>query len=168
MTTTNINITSSAAILVALSFRVMAHPVNANAPVTCLKSIEINAPLEKVWSVLTGINEWTNWQTDIKSAHINGPLTKGETFEWLSGGAKIKSTLHTVEPLQAIGWTGKGMGIFAIHNWTIEEQNGMVIVRVNESMEGFMAKILKGYLNKNLEQGLGRWMAFLKKECEKK
>ena len=166
--TTNINLLSSSVLLASRHLRAIAQPMNAKAPVTFMRSIEINASPEKVWDVLTGINEWSNWQTDIKKAFIKGSLTIGATFDWVSGGAKIHSTIHTVQPFEAIGWTGKGIGIFAIHNWMMQERDGVVTVHVHESMEGFLPNILKGYLNKSLERSVGRWMEFLKEECEKK
>jgi hypothetical protein len=167
MTTNNLIISGAAAILSGLSSPVMAQPVNAAAPVTCIKAIRINASPEKVWSVLTDINNWSSWQPDIKKAFVTEPITPGVTFGWVSGGANIHSTLHTVTPLKAFGWKGKSMGILAIHNWSIEQQDDVVTLRVNESMEGFVAKMLKGYLNKNLDHGLDRWLMFLKQECER-
>ena len=40
--------------------------INPEAPVKSSKSIEINASKEQVWSVLTSIDKWPSWQTDIK------------------------------------------------------------------------------------------------------
>jgi hypothetical protein len=160
MTSTSIN--------VAEKFRIMAQPVNAKAPVRVSNSIEIKASPERVWSVLTSINNWPAWQSDITKASITEPLAKGAMFEWVSSGAKIRSTAHTVQPQHAIGWSGKSLSILAIHNWVMTTNGGTVTLYVDESMDGFLAKILKGYLNKGLEKSLGRWLALLKNESEKK
>jgi uncharacterized protein YndB with AHSA1/START domain len=140
--------------------------INLNAPVKCSKSISINASCEKVWKILTDINHWANWQTDISNPKINGELKPETTFTWKTGGAKINSTLHTVEPSKKFGWTGKTFGLFAIHNWTLTESNGITIVTVDESMEGFLASILKSSFNKNLEKGMLHWLNLLKQTCE--
>lgn len=66
-----------------------------------------------------------------------------------------------------MGWTGKSLGILAIHTWTLSEQNGKTILTVDESMEGFLAGILKKMLNKKLEIGMQKWLDLLKQECEK-
>ena len=116
---------------------------------------------------MTNINNWANWQTDISKSKLNGKLKSETTFDWKTGGAKIHSTLHTVEPFKHFGWTGKTFGIFAIHNWTLTETNGQTKVSVDESMEGFFAKLLKKSFNKNLEKGMQNWLDLLKKECEK-
>jgi uncharacterized protein YndB with AHSA1/START domain len=141
--------------------------INNNAPVKCSKTITINANSEKVWSIMTNINKWATWQTEIKNPKLNGELKPETTFDWKTGGAKIHSTLHTVEPYRQFGWTGKTFGIFAIHNWRLTEINGQTTVSVDESMEGFFAKLLKKSFNKNLEKGMQIWLDLLKKECEK-
>lgn len=141
--------------------------INNNAPVKCSKTITINASSEKVWAVMTNINNWANWQTDISNPKINGELNPNTTFDWKSGGAKIHSTLHTVEPFKNFGWTGETFGIFAIHSWSFTETNGQTEVSVDESMEGFLAKLLKKSFNKNLEKGMQKWLELLKQECEK-
>lgn len=141
--------------------------INTNAPVKCSKTITIHAGSEKVWTVMTTINNWANWQTDISKSKLNGELTTETTFDWKTGGAKIHSKLHTVEPYKNFGWTGKTFGMFAIHNWTLAEANGKTTVSVNESMEGFLATLFKKSFNTNLEKGMQNWLDLLKQECEK-
>ena len=141
--------------------------INYNAPVKCNKTILINASPEKVWTALSRIDQWSNWQTDIKKPKLNGELKPDSTFAWNSGGAKIYSTLHTVDPFNRLGWTGKTFGMFAVHNWTITKENNQTQVVVDESMEGFLASIFKKAFNKNLDKGLQTWLDLLKKECER-
>jgi hypothetical protein len=141
--------------------------INHNAPVKCSKSILINARPEKVWAVMTGIDQWASWQTDISQTKLNGALTPGSTFDWKTGGAKIHSTLHTVEPYKYFGWTGETFGMHAIHNWTLEETDGQTRVSADESMEGFLARLLKKAFNKNLEKGMQHWLELLKTTVEK-
>lgn len=141
--------------------------INNNAPVKCTKTITINANSNKVWTILTNINNWSTWQTDISKPKLNGELRPTTTFDWKIGGAKIHSTLHTVDRNRQFGWTGKTFGMFAIHNWTLTETNGKTTVEVNESMQGFLAGLFKKSFNKNLEIGMQKWLDLLKQECEK-
>ncbi len=141
--------------------------INNNAPAKCSKTIIINANVEKVWQVLTHIDNWTTWNTEISKAKLNGYLAAETDFDWKTGGAKIRSTLHTVEPFRSFGWTGKALGVFAIHNWTLNETNGATKVFVEESMEGILARLFKKSFNRNLESGMQKWLDFLKQECEK-
>ena len=140
---------------------------NPKAPVKCSKSIIINASPNKVWAVLTNIDNWATWQTDITKPTLNGPIQPGSTFDWKTGGAGIHSTLHTVEPNKRFGWTGKTVGMYAIHNWTLTEVPGGTQVSVDETMEGFLAGLFKSSFNKNLASGMQRWLELLKTESEK-
>ena len=141
--------------------------INNNAPIKCSKSIVIAAPSTKVWAVLTNINNWANWQTEISKPKLNGELQPNTTFDWKTGGVKIHSTLHTVEPFSQFGWTGKTFGMLAIHNWKLTDVKGETSVLVDESLEGFLASIFKKLFINKLEKSMQVWLNLLKKECEK-
>ncbi|MEZ5054160.1 MAG: SRPBCC domain-containing protein [Chitinophagales bacterium] len=141
--------------------------INHNAPATSSKTITINAESKKVWEVLTDIDNWSSWNTEINNPKLNGTLKSETTFDWKTGGIKIHSTLHTVEPFTNFGWTGKALGTFAIHNWTLKETRGQTTVFVEESIQGFLVKLFKKSFNKNLESGMEKWLNLLKQECEK-
>jgi hypothetical protein len=76
--------------------------------------------------------------------------------------------VHTLNPFQSLGWTGKSLGILAIHNWTLSGENGTTRIQVEESMEGMLARIFSGASRKNLEQGMKNWLDVLKTACETK
>jgi hypothetical protein len=141
--------------------------INEKAPVVCRKTIIIEAKPEKIWKVLTNIDDWPDWQNEISLARIHGPLQPNVSFTWKSGGMKINSTLHTVAPYYSIGWTGKVFGIYAIHNWNMKVVDGATEVTVSESMEGLMARLFKRKLQPTLDKGMERWLQLLKEESEK-
>ena len=141
--------------------------INNNAPVKCSKTILINSTPEKVWSILTNIDKWANWQTDITKPKLNGSLKPTTTFDWQSGGAKIHSTIQIIDEFKYIGWTGKSFGMLAIHNWKLTTENGQTKVEVEESMEGLLAGLFKKPFNRSLETGMQKWLELLKKESEK-
>jgi uncharacterized protein YndB with AHSA1/START domain len=141
--------------------------INNNAPVKCSKTILINAKPEKVWAILTNIDHWANWQTDITKPKLNGQLKPTTTFDWKTGGAKIHSTIQSIDEFKYIGWTGKTFGMLAIHNWKLIALNGQTKVEVEESMEGFLAGLYKKSFNKSLETGMQKWLDLLKIESEK-
>ena len=145
----------------------MMQAINRKAPALCAKEISIHASAEKVWTVLTDIPNWIKWNREISQVQLDGPLQPGTRFVWKTGGAKIRSTLHTVEPFRHFGWTGKAMGAYAIHNWMLTEINGQTKVSVEESMDGLLVKVLRGMFNKNLEKGMQSWLELLKQECER-
>lgn len=142
-------------------------PINENAPVKAKKSIQIDALPQIVWKLLSEIDKWNEWNQDIKQSKLNGELEAGSTFDWSSGGAKISSTLHSVIPQKVIGWSGKAFGAYAIHNWSISEVNGNTEVWVEESMEGTLMRIFRGYMQNILDNGMNRWLEQLKEAAEK-
>jgi uncharacterized protein YndB with AHSA1/START domain len=141
--------------------------INPDAPVKASKSIHINARPETVWAVLSDIDNWAAWQTDISRPQLNGPLRPGTPFDWKTGGAGIHSTLHTVMPGQQLGWTGTGFGMYAIHNWTLTAVPGGTQVTVDESMQGWLPRWFKTSFNKMLASGMQHWLEQLKVEAEK-
>ncbi|MDI1256270.1 MAG: SRPBCC family protein [Flavobacterium sp.] len=141
--------------------------INNAAPVQCTKKIFIAAQPEIVWNILTDIHNWSKWQTDISNVSIENSMAPGTNFKWKTGGAKINSTLHTVLPYKAFGWTGKTIGLLAIHNWKLEQDNDGTLLSVEESMQGLLAIVFKKSFNSNLEKGMLHWLGLLKKECEK-
>lgn len=139
---------------------------NYNAPVFNTKTILINAKPEKIWAILTNIDEWNKWLTTVSKSKLNGALQPNTTFDWKTGGMKIHSTLHTVQEYSSFGWTGKVYGIYAIHNWAFKEVNGSTEVSVSESMEGFLATLFKKSFNKTLEKDMTKSLELLKLTCE--
>ena len=140
--------------------------INTAAPLVARASISIQAPLARVWALLTGVDAWPRWNSEIGRAALQGPLAPGTAFRWKTGGAAIQSHLHTVEPMAAFGWTGKTFGMYAIHNWRLEQVGDAVVVHVEESMEGLLARLFKKGFQKNLEKGMAHWLQALKAAAE--
>lgn len=59
--------------------------INNNAPVKCSMTITINAGSEKVWTVMSDIDNWATWQTDISNPKLKGELKPGATFDCKTG-----------------------------------------------------------------------------------
>lgn len=149
------------------SYDSTATQVNPHAPAQTRQAIEIAAPPETVWRLLSQVDQWAAWQPDITSPHLNGPFQVGSSFDWQSGGLHIHSTLHTVEPLARIGWSGAAFGTFAVHNWTLTRlPNGHTEVRVDEGMEGWLVRLLRPVFQRGLDKSIQFWLARLKQAAE--
>ncbi|PZO44226.1 MAG: polyketide cyclase/dehydrase and lipid transport [Pseudanabaena frigida] len=142
--------------------------INSQAPAIARHEITINASSEKVWEVLTNINDWTAWHPNISESKLEGLLQSGTTFRWKSGGMAILSTLQEVEPQRRLSWTGKAIGTKAIHVWILEPcENGM-LVRTEESFEGWLVSLLRGMMQGMLDTSLQAWLVLLKQKAEAK
>ena len=98
--------------------------INREAPVIGASEIEIVAAPTVVWEVLTDIEEWPSWNSDVKSVSMQGGLTEGSAFRWKAGPGTITSVFQTVEPPRRIAWSGKALGIQAMHVYALEARNG--------------------------------------------
>jgi uncharacterized protein YndB with AHSA1/START domain len=142
--------------------------INRRAPVTGSRQIEIAAPPALAWDVLTAIDRWPSWNSEIKTVAIDGAVDEGTKFRWRSGPGTITSTIQDVEPPSRIAWTGTTFGIRAIHVHTLEARDGSTVVRTEESYDGLVARIFKGPLKKTLDRALGNGLERLKVETERR
>lgn len=141
--------------------------INLQAPVIAQHQIIIHASRETIWQILTDINHWTVWNSNISEATLQGLLKPNSTFRWKVGGTVIRSTLQEIEPLHRMSWTGKVIGTRAIHTWMLESQGDSVLVRTRESFEGWLVRLTKDMMQKMLDKSLQEWLENLKQEAEK-
>ena len=141
--------------------------IHTDAPVITKKNIVINAPVGKVWKIFCDVDNWNAWQKEIVGPKINGPFKAGTTFNWKSNGLTITSTLQTVEGNKMVGWSGPAFGSYAIHTWYFTQQNGTTTISVEESMEGWLVKLLKSKFQTSLDLSIEHWLSYLKIESEK-
>lgn len=59
--------------------------------------IDINAPPETVWSILTNLNTWPMWFPDLEQVRNGGAVESGGTFQWRSSGATGAGSIVSVE-----------------------------------------------------------------------
>lgn len=142
-------------------------PVNSKAPVKSGNSIEIDAPIDIVWKVLTEIEKWTEWQKSVTEVKLSEEIEEGKQFNWKAGGLSFKSRIHTMKPKIMFGWTGTTIGASAIHNWKFEEFNGKTKVSVEESLQGVFPILFRKYFQKNLDSGIKMNLEELKIAAEK-
>ncbi|MFD3946592.1 SRPBCC family protein [Streptomyces sp. NPDC058579] len=140
--------------------------IDETAPVVARLSTVIDAPLETVWALHTGIDTWANWNTDIDQATLNGPLTPGASFTWKTHGLDITSTVRELIPGERIVWGGPANGITGIHVWTFAQTGDQVTVRTEESWSGAPVDAAPEELGRALHQSLQSWLAALKSQAE--
>jgi hypothetical protein len=141
-------------------------PINPNAPVVEENNIWINVAPQKVWMVLTQINQWPNWQKAVTFAQLYGLPETGVDFTWKASGLTFTSNIHTAVAYSHFGWTGKTIGASAIHNWQLQaEQNG-TRVTVSECLDGLLPRFLKKMFKQQLKVGMLKSLQELKAASE--
>jgi hypothetical protein len=142
--------------------------INRAAPATFGSSTHIDAHPEIVYAVIADIAAWPAWNDDVRSVELEGAVEPGTVFRWKSGPSSLTSTLRVVDPPREIAWTGKTMGIDAVHVFRFEASDGGTLARSDESWDGLLARVLKGYSRKSLERAITRVLAALKAEAERR
>ena len=141
---------------------------NRSAPVVAASEIEVNADPEVVWGVLTDFDRWPDWNPDVKSITLRGGVAEGSEFRWKAGSWNITSRIRRVDRPTLIAWTGKMIGIGAVHVWQLEPHDGKTVVRTEESWEGLLPSILRGQMKKMLRNSLDAGLHALKVEAERR
>jgi uncharacterized protein YndB with AHSA1/START domain len=142
--------------------------VNKQAPVVGASETEIAAAPEVVWYVLTAIDRWPSWNPQVKSMDLQGAVAEGSQFRWKAGPGTITSTIQRVDPPRLIAWTGKTLGIDAIHEYRLEPRDGKTLVQTEESYEGLVARLFRVPLQMTLDSALEEGLGYLKAEAERR
>lgn len=136
--------------------------INPKSPIQYSASIEIKAPVDVVWSVMTDIEQWPSWNTDIKYAKLHGPLCNGTEFVWKSGPGTIRSTIGEIIPQKKMGWTGTTMGIRATHIWRLQPSKKGTLVTTEEAWDGVVARLFKPLSLRTLQGAVSSGLSMLK------
>jgi hypothetical protein len=142
--------------------------VDGSAPAVASGSIEIEAAPEVVWDVLTTIGDWPSWNPDVRTAALDGDLAPGTTFRWKAGPGTITSTIQELDPPHRITWTGRTVGIKAIHVYRLEAGATGTSVVSEESWAGLPVRLLRGFLRKQLQRSTDTGLQHLKREAERR
>lgn len=140
--------------------------INNAAPVVGHAEAVIGAPVELVWDVLSDLGGWPKWNPSVSRMNVRGRMDVGTTFEWVGGGSKITSRLEEIDRPSRIAWSGRTMGIRAVHVWEFSAVPGGTFVKTGESFDGLPARLLPGPLRKMLDKALRDGMDALKIEAE--
>jgi uncharacterized protein YndB with AHSA1/START domain len=142
--------------------------INPSAPVLSKKEVEIAADPETVWKVLATIDRWPEWNADIRSVSLEGSVAKGTRFRWKAGPWKIVSVIQNVKRARLLAWTGRMMGLRAVHAWHLEPRGAGTLVLNEESWDGLLARLFRRSLQKVLDKASASGLERLKAEAERR
>jgi uncharacterized membrane protein len=146
----------------------MSHPtdVDRNAPVLAHHEIDIDAPLERVWTLHADVTAWPRWQTEVTEARIDGAFVPGTSFDWTSYGFSVTSTIYEAQDGSRVLWGGTSGGITGIHEWLFAEITGGVHVETTESFAGEPVEADVTSMQSMLDASLLAWLGHLKTAAE--
>jgi hypothetical protein len=85
-----------------------------------------------------------------------------------ASGKTLTSALLVVDPPRKIAWTGRTMGVKAIHVFGFEARDGGTLARSEDSWDGPIATLFRGWSRKTLESGIQDVLSRLKVESERR
>jgi uncharacterized protein YndB with AHSA1/START domain len=143
--------------------------VDRNAPVRVEREIEIAAPLEVVWGVLTNVDDMPRWFSLGESVAIDGPLAPGATIRMKGRGTgTITATIEAADEPHVLGWTSRSFGLSVISVWRLDRHEGGTRVERGESMSGLPARLFRKPLEKKVGAFMETWLRDLKAEAERR
>lgn len=135
--------------------------------------IEIQAPAERVWEVLTDVASYPEWNPFIRS--ITGRPAPGERLETRleppgGRGMTFKPKVLNAEPSRELRWLGHLLvpGLFdGEHSFTIEplEENRVRFVQ-REAFKGWLVPLFARSLETNTHRGFEEMNRALKERAE--
>jgi len=136
------------------------------APAQGSARILIQAPVDRVWQLLSDMDRWPSWNPAIDRATLDRAVAPGAVFVWKSQGFQVTSTIRTVESHRRLEWTGVAFGTRAFHSWELQVVDAGVLVTTKESFTGWLPWLLRGMMQRKLDDTLPRWLATLKSAAE--
>jgi uncharacterized protein YndB with AHSA1/START domain len=144
--------------------------VPEQADLSAHNDIVIAAPAAKIWEHLVHAAAWPAWYSNARDVTVNAPsglLGAGVTFDWITFGAPIHSTVHEFEPTARIGWYGQTDQWLAYHTWLLEpREDGTTYVVMEGTGTGASPKRLAGSNPGHMHRGHDLWNISLKFLCE--
>jgi hypothetical protein len=136
--------------------------------------IDIDAPAERVWSLLIDFPSYPRWNPFIRS--IAGTLEVGQSLDVLiqppgARGTRFRPAVLAVQPNRELRWKGKLFlpGLFdGEHYFKLEAKPwGGVTFHQGEIFSGILVPLFKRSLNGATRQGFIAMNEALKREAEK-
>lgn len=129
--------------------------IDDQAPAVTRQERKVTASPDRVFGLLADVTAWPSWQPDVTRVEFSGALAVGSTFRWRARGVTITSTVELLDRPRTIGWTGRAIGTRARHVWFLEPTgDGGTLVRTEESMSGWLPRLLGSMVRKTLDGGV--------------
>jgi uncharacterized protein YndB with AHSA1/START domain len=108
------------------------------------REVEIDAPVEKVWEVLTDPNHWSDWFPGVESVTSVTSLGEGGRFEWTDEGRSGQGTIVSVEPMRYIEIVTQMGDDKDAHAFKLRPSGGFLGMREDECKVEYTLDTLSG------------------------
>jgi uncharacterized membrane protein len=135
------------------------------------KTIEIDAPPERVWQVMVDVERWREWTASITSIERldTGPFAVGSRARVLQ--PKLRPAVWTVtqlEPGRNFTWTSGIPGVRVIGGHAVERAGQGSRAVLSVEFKGLFGGLVARVMRKLNDEYVGMEAAGLKRRCEGK
>ena len=96
------------------------------------REVEIDAPVEKVWQVMTDPKHWDEWFPGVDSVSNVTSASRGGTFQWASDGKTGQATIVNVEPMKRLEITTQIGDDKDLHVFELRSSGGFLGINADE------------------------------------
>ena len=139
--------------------------IDEAAPVQSAAEVTIDAPVDRVWSLLADLAGWERWAPGVHDVRLDGDLAVDTGFTWATGSLRIKSRLAVLTPGRELTWTGVALWTKAVDRHLLEPTaDGGTRLRIEESLAGVLVPLFLG--SAKLHAQHVAWLAAAKATAE--
>jgi len=135
---------------------------------TIEKNIQITENSEKIWSVISDINNWSVWNPSIDHAVLYGQFAEGSKFRLTSGKWDFDCIIGKIESHKIISINCKTMGLVISLTWEITNSALGSKVQLIAAGSGFLISLIRNKTAAQINEILDYSLNSLKIYCEKR
>lgn len=134
---------------------------DAAAPIVARQEVVIDAPVDRVWQVLSHPEDWATVDPGISDVHLEGGVVEGARFTWRNGKARLSSRFAVVDPNRELTWTGTTLGAKVVHRHVLTPtDDGRTRLATEESMTGTLLVLV--FSRAKLQTALEKWIGAIR------
>ena len=135
------------------------------APITASFEVIIDAPVDRVWELLSRPKEWGDVDPAIRDVRLDGSVVEGARFTWRNGRTRLTSRFAVVDANRELTWIGAALGAKVVHRHVMTPtEHGMTRLYSEESMAGPFLVLL--FSSAKLHAALEQWLTAIKSAAQ--
>ena len=108
------------------------------------REVEIDAPVEKVWQVMTDPKYWDQWFPGVDRVSNVTSISAGGSFEWVSEGRTGRATIVSMEPMKRLEITTQMGDDKDSHVFELKPSGGFLGMNADECKVTYTLDTLMG------------------------
>ncbi len=135
------------------------------APITASHEVIVDAPVGRVWQLLSQPENWAEVDPGISDVNVDGAVIEGRRFSWRSGRTRMTSRFAVVDVEREMTWIGAAFGSKVVHRHVLTAiDENTTRLYSEESMAGPLLILL--YSSTKLSGALQKWLSAIKTRAE--